>query len=129
MQSFFQKIYMTSILLAQFSHISQRKVKQGKKTYVKQKIINHNFSVSSLLTKLMWLTFGVVFSANQKLQRVANPLLHLISPTGGVLCVEHVCGGGGGELPQGQGSTAGRGGSLQGTPPSSQNCKEEKKLV
>ena len=77
----------------------------------------------------MWLTSGVIFSANQKLQRVANPLLHLISPTGGVLCVEHVCGGGGGELPQGQGSTAGRGGSIQGTPPSSQNCKEEEKLV
>ena len=45
---------------------------------------------------------------------MADPLLHLLPAAGGVLLTQHVCGGGGGELPPVPAGTGEGGESSQG---------------
>lgn len=58
--------------------------------------------------------YPVYVSAENELQPVDAAVLHLLPADRGILRAEHVCGRGGGELPQVPAPPGGRGGQAQG---------------
>lgn len=66
-------------------------------------------------------------AANQKQQPLDVAVLHLFSPHRQLLCAQHVCGRGGGELSQVSAATGGRGGAAEGGETAEALGEEEKK--